>query len=310
MSTMFDLPPERIFDQKKIKKLITDQKELPSGRVYYWETGGDTFLRLMDNKDDPKWVELVNREGMVVLGDAVAGRYLKKIYDKCEFRFIGFRMTPLMDSSITRLKKPNPTKEFFCLSAVRSDRAHRQRFKTHLESKGLDALGFCRFQSGDQDDISYEDLQGFYPKKMLQKVLPAILPSVGYYNSTKYEIVIETFGHHPDDDSFMMSEKIFKSIIMKHPFMVVTTKNFLGNMRQMGFRTFENFIDQSYDTARTEQEKFDIITDNIRHLSTKESSFHARMNDICEHNYNHFVRMQKIHQQEHDEELEKIKNED
>ena len=57
---MFDGIQDRIINQKKIRELIKNGKDMPAGPLYYWETGGDTLLPLVANKDNPECVRMVN----------------------------------------------------------------------------------------------------------------------------------------------------------------------------------------------------------------------------------------------------------
>jgi len=306
---MFDFLEDRLFNQKKIKQWIKEGKAPPEGKIYYWETGGDTFLPLVENKYDLRWVNIINRPETVILGQSIVGDYLKSTYDLCEFRFIGFHMVPLMNTNLIKLKKADPDLNFFCMSAVRQDRSHRQRFKDFLESNHLDRLGLCRFQSGDQSMISFSDLEPFYPSKMLEDGFLPILPSVGMYNRTRYEVVIETFGFDPADDTFDMSEKIFKPIIMKHPFMVASTIGYLDNMKKLGFRTFSKYIDESYDTELSEGKKFEIIGKNISFLNQQDKNYYEGIEEICQYNYNLFIELQKEYGHNLQIQIDRIKNE-
>lgn len=306
---MFDGIQDRIVNQKKIRELIKNGKDMPAGPLYYWETGGDTLLPLVSNKDNPEWVRMVNRPKTIILGQSMAGEYVKSIYNRCEFRFIGFHMVPMLDTKFIKLKKNKADTEFFCLGALRKDRSHRQRFKDFLNSTGLDKFGQCRFQQGNQKMISYSDLETAYPERMLKQTFLPTLPSVELYNRTRYEIVLETFGFDPKDDTFDMSEKIFKPIIMKHPFMIVSTIGFLGNMKKLGFQTFGEFIDESYDTEVSEQRKFDIIGENIMFLKKQKADYFDAMEKICEHNYNLFKEIQAGYDENFQRQIDRIKNE-
>ena len=110
---MFDFLEDRLFNQKKIKQWIKEGKAPPEGKIYYWETGGDTFLPLVENKYDLRWVNIINRPETVILGQSIVGDYLKSTYDLCEFRFIGFHMVPLMNTNLIKLKKADPDLNFF-----------------------------------------------------------------------------------------------------------------------------------------------------------------------------------------------------
>jgi hypothetical protein len=70
-----------------------------------------------------------------------------------------------------------------------------------------------------------------------------IIP-INIYNQTAYSAVAETCFH--DDFSFF-TEKTSKPIIAKRLFVMFAGKGYLANLRKLGFKTFDNIIDESYD---------------------------------------------------------------
>ena len=88
-----------------------------------------------------------------------------------------------------------------------------------------------------------------------------------------------------------IDEKIAKSIVLKKPFIIFGDKNFLAELKRHGFRTFDNFWDESYDTLDTYEQRvqsavktIDWIKDNINW----NSPYSKEMGEILEYNYNHY----------------------
>ena len=50
-----------------------------------------------------------------------------------------------------------------------------------------------------------------------------------------------------------ISEKTFKTIACSHPFIVMGNKNTMSKLREMGYKTFDNFIDEGYDPLPTHE---------------------------------------------------------
>ena len=65
-----------------------------------------------------------------------------------------------------------------------------------------------------------------------------------YYDQFDVELVAETFVR---GDTFFPTEKTVRSIIGKKPMVVYGPKNYLKNLRDLGFKTWDTIWDESYD---------------------------------------------------------------
>ena len=106
------------------------------------------------------------------------------------------------------------------------------------------------------------------------------------YDDTLIDIVSEAtlFG-----DSFYPTEKVARVIRHKRPFIAMTNKNYLAYLRQIGFRTFYEFWDESYDVFEGKERYFKILEliENLLRLSESEiDDIYLGMTEILEHNYN------------------------
>ena len=116
------------------------------------------------------------------------------------------------------------------------------------------------------------------------------VPVISYYEKTYFELVTESLGAIDGDDSFHITEKTLKPIMMRHPFIMLSTKHYLKNLRGLGFKTFGDFIDESYDDCDTVQERVDIISKNLERLDMAESKkFYENSQSIREHNQKHLL---------------------
>jgi len=97
-------------------------------------------------------------------------------------------------------------------------------------------------------------------------------------------VVVETLGRSHDTDSFYCTEKTFKPIGMSHPFMVVACKNHLKNLHNLGFKTFGDHIDESYDDKESIDDRCKIITDNLIDLKNRMPKFYKDTKHIRDHN--------------------------
>lgn len=89
-----------------------------------------------------------------------------------------------------------------------------------------------------------------------------------------------------------LTEKTFKPICMRMPFVLAGTQHSLRYLRSYGFRTFGDIWDESYDNEPNEVLRMERIANLLRSLdelpgAAKQELFLA-CHDVVEHNYRHF----------------------
>lgn len=108
------------------------------------------------------------------------------------------------------------------------------------------------------------------------------------FKNSYFSLVTETLFNESDGTIFF-SEKIFKPIAMKHPFILVNAPGSLARLRELGYRTFETIIDESYDTINNHEERLKAIVNEVDRLSklTPEEwiKWQEVAKEIVDHNY-------------------------
>jgi hypothetical protein len=99
------------------------------------------------------------------------------------------------------------------------------------------------------------------------------------------ETVFEGRRHH-------LTEKSFKPICLRMPFVLVSTAGSLEYLRSYGFQTFDSIWDESYDTETDDDRRLSKIADLLHSLdqltdAEKQAKFEQAI-PIIEHNFNHF----------------------
>jgi hypothetical protein len=89
-----------------------------------------------------------------------------------------------------------------------------------------------------------------------------------------------------------LTEKIFKPIVAKQPFLLLGCANNLEYLRSYGFKTFDRWWDESYDTIHDPVQRLRAVVDIIDHLckldiSTLENML-KEMEDVLNYNHNLF----------------------
>jgi len=130
-----------------------------------------------------------------------------------------------------------------------------------------------------------------YDVKDIKKENPNYL-NVEAQTKCYFNVVTETWFDH-DPTRMYYSEKIFKPITCLQPFILVGQPFSLRLLRDMGFKTFGNFIDESYDETINKIERLDKIMEVVKKIY---SMSQAELNDmlynmlpVLEWNYNNNV---------------------
>lgn len=134
--------------------------------------------------------------------------------------------------------------------------------------------------------IKILDMEESYPI-----LSPAHLNISKLYHNFLIEIVCETYF---TGNTFFPTEKIWRPISMKTPFIVQGPENYYKNLRKLGFKTFHGYWDEGFNEDPCDYQP-DCIIDIIRQLSMKSlvelQSMYDDMKSILEHNFNVFMEL-------------------
>jgi hypothetical protein len=129
------------------------------------------------------------------------------------------------------------------------------------------------------DDCNTQDKFKITSNNLYHKSLLSLVTETNFYGKTLYN----------ENNGRILSEKTFKPIAMKHPFIIVSNKNFLDCIRSLGYKTFYPYIDESYDLIDDDAERLLAIVKEIERLTKmskdEQETFIKFTNDICEYNY-------------------------
>lgn len=102
------------------------------------------------------------------------------------------------------------------------------------------------------------------------------------YIDTYFSLVTETV--FLGSNSFR-TEKIWKPIIIGHPWIAVANRGFYRDLHNMGFKTFNNVIDESFDLIDNPQDRIQRIGSIIDDLCASDlSEFMLQCKDACIYN--------------------------
>ena len=106
-----------------------------------------------------------------------------------------------------------------------------------------------------------------------------------YYSKFFVEIVCETYY---SGESFFPTEKTYRCIAMKTPFIIQGPTWFLENLKKLGFKTFSKFWNEGYSEDPPAIALLGIleVINTLQKLTAQEiSTMYNEMKPILEHNY-------------------------
>jgi hypothetical protein len=112
------------------------------------------------------------------------------------------------------------------------------------------------------------------------------------FDESYFSLVTETYffiTSPKDEQAIFFTEKIFKPILMKHPFLIVSRPHSLQHLRELQFKTFAPYIDEAYDAIEDSEQRMLAIVNEVERLSkfTPEQwiDWQNNVKPIVDHNY-------------------------
>jgi hypothetical protein len=122
------------------------------------------------------------------------------------------------------------------------------------------------------------------------------------YEQSYFSLVSETnfyTVHTGYEASRFLSEKAWKPILFKHPFLMISTPGILSALRQIGYKTFEGVIDETYDTIQDDGHRLEAIVRETQRLCAfndkEREDFIRGCTPILEHNFQVLTRKRVFH---------------
>lgn len=105
-----------------------------------------------------------------------------------------------------------------------------------------------------------------------------------------WNIITESVGEYP---YAYFTEKTWKAILTKRPFVLLGGFASLKQLKSMGFRTFDSWIDESYDTQEHFATRCDMALAQIKPYCSLHSDqlkcIAAEMEEVLTYNFNHYI---------------------
>lgn len=204
------------------------------------------------------------------------------------------------------------SKVFICLNhLVSNNRSYRLSLLSHLKENQLFSKGFVsaplltsdliKKEIGDKDSRLTKNTKLHILKNLLPNVKPMILDSVEYNSASAdivhpnynygalWHVVTETIYY---DEKLHLTEKIFKPIVSRRPFILVGAPGNLSYLKKYGFQTFDRWIDESYDSVTDPDQRMNMIVKELDRLCRMPwdelMDMYNEMQEILDYNHQHF----------------------
>ena len=193
---------------------------------------------------------------------------------------------------------------------ITSDRSYRIYFVSLLKEQGLLPWGQVSFNVTDNlfddwsDEVADPDSKlGAESKLHIKQHLADIDKLVIDYPELAgsasadiprgadafWHVVTETVFYYP---KLHLTEKIFKPIVSKQPFMLLAAPGNLAYLKSYGFKTFDSVIDESYDTIENNDLRTKAVVEQLHWYCNltpgEKTDIIQQLEPIIEYNFHHF----------------------
>ena len=134
--------------------------------------------------------------------------------------------------------------------------------------------------------------EGFCKHELFNNTWGDAIVNPRCYTDTWFSVVSETIFDYPYT---FRTEKIWKPVLMAHPFVVAANAGYLKSLRAAGFKTFGHLIDERYDEKDCSSHRAERIIEVISDISRNGAAdFWHQTRSICKYNQQHLVEYNRI----------------
>jgi hypothetical protein len=126
-----------------------------------------------------------------------------------------------------------------------------------------------------------------YNKNKQQANISTWIP-VRYYNESWFSIITETRDHQG-----FFTEKTAKVLLGKRLFIFFGIQGALNDLKTLGFKTFDNIIDESYDTISNDNARWEMAFEQVNFLLSHQNlqEIYKIVLPTLEYNHIHFLKL-------------------
>ena len=190
-------------------------------------------------------------------------------------------------------------------------RPRPQRIYNYLHLKNAGLLPFGNISVGTDTNwtvnLTRQQLKTFQlpldiDTTILPKTIEQVIPTAAdrYYEFVErildnvylnsWVSIVTESSYFKHEHNVFISEKTFKPLACMQPFVIVGSKHTLKYLRKLGYKTFDGFIDESYDDMDDNDRFLGIVNaiEKIKNINDK-AAWYESMRGILEHNHKLFL---------------------
>lgn len=180
------------------------------------------------------------------------------------------------------------TNNYLLTTLLRKNRPHREILANELKSRGLldNLVGSIRHNSHTEDVYNNWSGDTSFPSHDVH----GLKISWDLYNRASFEIVPETLYQK----CTFVTEKTIKPIVARMPFLVLSNNSFYKNLKEMGFKTFDSLIDESFAIQENIYDRTCGLVNTTQDILNNGSlEFYNAAQEICDFNFDHYLYISK-----------------
>lgn len=160
-------------------------------------------------------------------------------------------------------------KKFLCYN--NTPKPHRIKLKDFLVKKGYVDDGWFSFDAFSEGGINLDCISGY--GSLFDKL------NLGLYLTSYFSIIPKALYENSDGiPNVYLANKIWMAMSGLHPFFVLAQPKTLSYLRSVGFKTFEDFWDESYDDELDDEIRFRRFFDSINEfLGNSNKDIHRKL---------------------------------
>lgn len=220
-------------------------------------------------------------------------------FDRWDFHMHKVCSDPRISQEINKQSVKNAKFDLLVLQGV--PRPHRVKWLSSLQERSTDlkvltddtqtelitnyrttTLGYEQYfnKLNCQKFLNHTMFPSFYDDA--DTVSSSFLPHRKLFNDCLVNVILETTAYYTD--SPFLTEKTFKVLINARPFVILGDTNCLAKLKQEGFKTFDKFCDESYDTEIDLDKRIEKTLDSTIQLIDACRRYPTEIDEICQHN--------------------------
>lgn len=280
----------RKVDPNRITYLINFNSDMPDQEIYDWYNAKFCIKRLRYFESECVNVHRTHESNSI--------QNLFKHTDKKCLALFGKGYKFMRLGAFLQLEKQDKLDDFIisCLSGTKENIDHALSITVGFDKNECKRI--LQKYSNSPDNADY--VQGLVGADTAYRGYPY---DKNLFTNTFVSLIAETQDiNYPNifGPAFFLTEKTTRAMYNFHPFIILSTVNYLKNLKSLGYKTFSNYCDESYDSEEDDYLRLYKALDALEELKNCKDK---GLQDIVQHN---FLKLKEVYETERNMLLEHL----